>query len=89
MATINHRTLIRNFSSLGLVQGINALIQLLLVPLVISRIGVDYYGQIAVIQVIVFFLATLAEYGYGQTGARDVALNRNNKTVLAIPGLRL
>jgi PST family polysaccharide transporter len=83
MATINHRTLIRNFSSLGLVQGINALIQLLLVPLVISRIGVDYYGQIAVIQVIVFFLATLAEYGYGQTGARDVALNRNNKTVLA------
>lgn len=83
MSTINYRTLIRNFSSLGLVQGINALIQLLLVPLVISRIGVDYYGQIAVIQVIVFFLATLAEYGYGQTGARDVALNRNNKTVLA------
>lgn len=83
MSTINYRTLIRNFSSLGLVQGFNALIQLLLVPLVISRIGVDYYGQIAVIQVIVFFLATLAEYGYGQTGARDVALNRNNKKVLA------
>lgn len=83
MSTINYRTLIRNFSSLGLVQGINALIQLLLVPLVISRIGVDYYGQIAVIQVIVFFLATLAEYGYGQTGARDVALNRHNKTALA------
>lgn len=83
MATVNYRTLIRNFSSLGLVQGINAMIQLLLVPLVISRIGVDYYGQIAVIQVVVFFLATLSEYGYGQTGSRDVALNRDNKAVLA------
>lgn len=83
MEQINKKRLARNFFSLSIVQGVNALLQLLIVPFVIAKIGVENFGIVAVAQVIMFSLATLAEYGYGQTGARKVSLNRNNTQALS------
>ncbi|MBI5858352.1 MAG: oligosaccharide flippase family protein [Sphingobacteriales bacterium] len=83
MIQVNKKKLARNFFSLSLVQGINALLQLLVVPFVIAKIGVENFGRVAVAQVIMFFLGTLAEYGFGQTGSREVSLNKEDRNKLS------
>ena len=67
-----------NFFSLGLVQVINSSLQLLVIPYVISIIGADGFGVVAVAQVVVIFLATFTDYGFYQTATRNVALYSND-----------
>jgi PST family polysaccharide transporter len=83
MEQINKKKLVLNFFSLSLVQGINALLQLLIVPFIIAKIGVENFGVAGVAQVVMFFLGTLAEYGFGQAGSREVALYRSDKKRLS------
>ncbi|HND94379.1 MAG TPA: oligosaccharide flippase family protein, partial [Chitinophagaceae bacterium] len=80
---VNNKLVFRNFFSLTLAQGINALLQLLVVPFVIIKIGIENFGLVAVAQVVMFLLSTLAEYGYGQTGSRAVAQNRTDTEMLS------
>ena len=80
---VNNKLVFRNFFSLTLAQGINALLQLLVVPFVIKKIGIENFGLVAVAQVVMFLLSTLAEYGYGQTGSRAVAQNRTDTEMLS------
>jgi PST family polysaccharide transporter len=58
-------------------------LQLLVVPFVIIKIGIENFGLVAVAQVVMFLLSTLAEYGYGQTGSRAVAQNRTDTEMLS------
>lgn len=83
MTTPDHKIIVRNFFSLSVVQGINALLQLIVVPFVILKIGIDNFGIVAVAQVLLFFLSTVAEYGFQQSGSRWVSLHRENKDRLA------
>ena len=72
--------LLYNFFSLGAVQAISSLIQLIVIPHVISKIGVDGYGVIAVAQVVMFYLAAFTDYGFNQTATRDIALYKSDHT---------
>lgn len=83
METINQSRIIRNFFSMSFVQGITALFQLIVVPYVISKTGIENFGKIAVAQVVMYSLATIAEYGYAQYGTKQVALNRHNTSKLS------
>lgn len=83
MPTDSNNHLLKNFFSLGFVQVINSLLQLLVIPYVISKIGIENFGVVAVAQVIMFYLATFVDYGFNQTGIRDVSLNRNDKVSLS------
>ena len=67
-----------NFFSLGAVQAISSLIQLIVIPHVISKIGVDGYGVVAVAQVVMFYLAVFTDYGFNQTATRDIALYKTD-----------
>jgi len=67
-----------NFFSLGAVQAISSLIQLIVIPHVIGRIGVDGYGVVAVAQVVMFYLAVFTDYGFNQTATRDIALYKTD-----------
>lgn len=77
------RQLFRNFFSLGLVQVINSLLQLLVIPYVITKTGVEQFGVIAVAQVIMFYFGTFADYGFNQTATRQVSLYRDNSPTLS------
>lgn len=79
MMTIRKSRLAHNFFSLGLVQVINSSLQLLVIPHVINVIGADEFGVIAVAQVLMFFLSTFIDYGFGQTATREVSLYRNDR----------
>lgn len=67
-----------NFFSLGFVQVINSSLQLLVIPYVIKTIGADGFGVIAVAQVVMFYLSTFTDYGFGQTATRSIAIYRND-----------
>lgn len=72
--------LLYNFFSLGAVQAISSLIQLIVIPHVIRKIGVDGYGVIAVAQVVMFYFAAFTDYGFNQTATRDIALYKTEHT---------
>ena len=71
--------LIYNFFSLGIVQAIIALLQLVVIPHVIKKIGADGFGVIAVAQVVMFYLSAVTDYGFNQTATRDIALYRADR----------
>ena len=78
MLSAKKNKLIYNFFSLGAVQAISSLIQLIVIPHVISRIGVDGFGVVAVAQVVMFYLAVFTDYGFNQTATRDIAFCRDD-----------
>ena len=75
--------LAQNFFFLGIVQIINVLLQLLVIPYVIKIIGVDGFGVVAVAQVVMLFLSALTDYGFNQTATKDISLNRTDKTAIS------
>lgn len=78
LTAITRNKLFYNFFSLGTVQAISSLVQLIVIPHVISKIGVEGYGVVAVAQVIMFFLAIVTDYSFNQTATREISLNRAN-----------
>ncbi len=75
--------LFSNFISLSVVQGINFLIPLLVMPYVISKTGADGFGVIAVAQVLMIYLATISDYGFNLSASRDIALVKNDRHKLS------
>ena len=59
--------LFSNFIALSIVQVINLLLPLLVMPFVIARIGADGFGVIALAQVVMIFLSTIGDYGFNLT----------------------
>ncbi len=75
--------LLYNFFSLGIVQVITSLLQLVIIPYVISKIGVDGFGIVAVAQVVMFYLSAFTEYGFSQTATRDISIHRDDRLMIS------
>lgn len=67
-----------NFMALGILQGTNFLLPVLVMPFVIKKIGADGYGVVAVAQVVMLIFCTITEYGFNLTATRALALHREN-----------
>lgn len=67
-----------NFFALGIIQGTNLLIPILVMPHVIQRIGVSAFGSVSIAQVVMIYLSTISDYGFNQTATRSIALNTAN-----------
>lgn len=83
MPEINTQTFFKNFFSLGAVQVINSLLQLIVIPFVISRIGIAQFGIVAVAQVVVNYMATFTDYHFNQSGTKAVSLNIGDSSFLS------
>lgn len=75
--------LVFNFVSLGLVQALISLLQLLVIPYAIKKIGVDGFGVVAVAQVVMLTLSAFTDYSFNQTATRDVSLYRSDRAALS------
>ena len=75
--------LVYNFFSLGIVQAITSLLQLIVIPYVISKVGVDGFGIIAVAQVVMFYLSAVTEYGFSQTATREISIQRDDRLLIS------
>jgi PST family polysaccharide transporter len=67
-----------NFLALGILQGTNFLLPVLVMPFVINKIGTDGYGVVAVAQVVMLIFCTITDYGFNLTATRALALHRDN-----------
>jgi polysaccharide transporter, PST family len=83
MGTNYNNKLRSNFIALSIVQGTNFLLPLLVMPYVISRIGADGFGVIAVAQVCMVYLSTIADYGFNLTATRDIALYKDDPSKIS------
>ncbi|MCW3117144.1 MAG: flippase, partial [Chitinophagaceae bacterium] len=75
--------LLYNFFSLGIVQAVTSLLQLIVIPYVISKIGVEGFGVVAVAQVVMFYLSAFTEYGFSQTATRDISIHRDDPMMIS------
>lgn len=73
----------KNFFSLVIVQIITSLLQLVVIPYVIKKIGVDGFGIIAVAQVIMFYLSAFTEYGFAQTATKEISIYRDDRVMIS------
>lgn len=71
------------FFHLGSIQASNAIIQLLLFPLIIHVTGLEEFGIVILANTYGSLGAMLINYGTNQSGIKDVALFRNNPEKLA------
>jgi PST family polysaccharide transporter len=79
MESTNRRNRIfSNFMALGILQGTNFLLPVLVMPFVIKKIGADGYGVVAVAQVVMLIFCTVTDYGFNLTATRALALHRDD-----------
>ena len=72
------RRLFSNFVALGIVQGANFLVPLLVMPYVIRKIGIDGLGLVSLAQILMIYLSVIGDYGFNLTATRDVALHKGD-----------
>ena len=77
------RPLLSNFFSLGFLKLTDALILIIIIPIIIGRIGIANYGIIALVQVFLNYGKTIIDYGFNISGVRQIALARSER---AMPG---
>lgn len=77
------RQLVGNALSLYLVQGLNYLIPLLLLPYLLRALGPQGYGSVIFAQALMGFALILTEFGFNFTAAREVSLARDDPAALA------
>ena len=72
------QVLIKNFTSLGLVQVTNYLLPLLVVPFLIRKIGIELFGLVSFAQAMVAYYNVVVDYGFNLTITQKIALQKNN-----------
>ena len=77
-STSRRNRVFSNFMALGILQGANFLLPVLVMPFVIKKIGADGYGVVAVAQVVMLIFSTVCDYGFNLTATRELALHRND-----------
>lgn len=73
---------IQKLSVYGFGQAFNLVTPLLVAPYIISICGEENYGKAAVGMALAFFLIVFVDFGSEISGVREIAVNRENPTVL-------
>lgn len=75
--------LVKNFLSLSVVQIIQLLTPILIVPFLITKIGVSQYGNITFIFSIVAYFFSVTDYSFKVSGTREISLNLHRPELIA------
>ena len=72
------RLIIKSIGALGVLQMTNYLVPILVIPLLLSRVGLESYGTIVLAQGIMNFAVAIADFGLNLTGTRLISLARGD-----------
>ncbi|WP_291122263.1 flippase [Flavobacterium sp. UBA6046] len=78
MAPSKNKTLLKNITSLGLVQVVNYIFPLITIPYVSRIIGPEGFGEINYITAFVSYFILLISYGFDFTATRKIAVDPDN-----------
>jgi len=73
----------KNFSYLFLLQNVNYLVPLLLIPYLTRTLGVENFGKIAFAQAFVTYFTLLTDYGFNFSSTQEVVKSHDNKVELS------
>lgn len=73
-----------NFANLGVIQISNALIQLLLIPIIVKKIGISEFGMVTVANAFASLCGLFVNYGTSISGIQDTAKYKNNSNELSM-----
>jgi PST family polysaccharide transporter len=76
------KIVLQNLISIGLVQGINLIIPLILAPFLINTLGVELYGIISTAQAIALLCTIITEFGFNITAVRGIASARGDYKII-------
>lgn len=77
------KVLASNFISLSLLKVASFVFPLITLPYLTKVIGADRFGAIAFAAAIMVFIETITDWGFNYTATRDVAQNRDNKSIVS------
>lgn len=75
----NGKTIISNFFSLGLLQGVNCLIPVLVIPFIVRALGVEVFGKVSFAQSVVQYFTILVTYGFDYSATKEIAIHREER----------
>lgn len=68
-----NNSVVRNFLNLSVLKGTDFLIPLIIFPLLVRDLGLEYFGLFSFAIAIGFILAALVQYGFNVTVSRDIS----------------
>lgn len=77
------RPLLSNFLNLGFIQVSNAIVQILLFPIIIHVVGLDKFGMVMVANSFAALGGLVTNYGTSLSGIKDVTLHKSDGNRLA------
>ena len=69
----NKKSLFRNALSLYLIKGINMLFPIILIPLIVKKLGLNYYGVYAITISVTNLLVTVLDFVFSYSGTNMIA----------------
>ena len=72
-----------SFINLSIVQGSNALIQILLIPIIIRIVGLGELGHVTVAGTYAALVSLFINYGSSQSGVKDIAIHQFDQKALS------
>lgn len=78
-----NKTVLANFSYLSILQVFTILFPLLTYPYLLRVIGLELYGVIVFAQTIINYVSLVINFGFNMSGARNVAVYKDDKTRLS------
>ncbi|TDQ24101.1 oligosaccharide flippase family protein [Tenacibaculum caenipelagi] len=73
------RKLFENIGLLTIVKGLDFLIPLIVLPIVISRIGLELFGEYSVLLSFFTFFISFGNFGFNTDAIKDISLNKGDK----------
>lgn len=75
---IANSNLLKNIFYLFIMQGLNMFLPFLLYPILIRRVGLEYFGLASLQQSIAMFFIFISDWGYSYSATRSIAKNAGN-----------
>ncbi|NQV50336.1 MAG: oligosaccharide flippase family protein [Candidatus Marinimicrobia bacterium] len=75
----SYHILLENFTSLSLLQFVRIITPLILLPKLISSLGLEMYGTVVFAQTLVFFFMVIINFGFDMSGTSQIAIHKANK----------
>ena len=76
------KVLVSNFLALGVVQGLNFLLPLLVVPYLLYTLGIELFGLLAMATAFSSYFLILSDYGFNVTATREISIHREDREKL-------